>query len=141
MALKSPQNPAVVGSYKVRGFDGVAGPDNKVLRRTGQKDEDYSTSIANEVQDLSLGIRGMANLRDGNRKINSTGNHGDVDSIFNISANGNMAYGEVLNGTLTIVSVPTVIRSRRDPIDLEPKTVFSAITSEYVPAGVGEPIL
>jgi len=141
MALKSSQNPAVVGTYKVRGFDGVSGPDDKVLRKTGQKGEDYSTSIANEVYDLDLGIRGMAKLREGNRKISNTGYDGDIQGIFGVSINGTLAYAEIIDGALQLTDIPRKTGIRLDKIDFTPDTVFLALTSEYVPAGVGEPEL
>jgi hypothetical protein len=141
MALKSSQNAGVVRTYKVRGFDGVSGPDDKVLRKTGQKGEDYSTSIANEVYDLDLGVRGVAKLREGNRKISNTGYHADIQAIFGVSINGTLAYAEIFGGALQLTDLPRQHGPRVDEIGLTPATVFTSIVSEQPPVWVGEPEL
>jgi len=140
MSIKSPFNPQVVATYKIRGFDGVSGPENKVLRRPGQKNQDFSKSICNDIQDLQLGLKGSGQLRTGFRKIDSSGDLCDTQGIFGVCLSGNTSYGVVKGGNLTVIDATRSLTPRLDPFPLTPVTTFPTLSSsEQVPSRVGEP--
>lgn len=141
MSLKSTANPQVIAKFKVDRFDGVAGPEDRILIRKSEDGRIYSNSLANQIYDLDLKIKGRAELRPGCRKIYDVGYDDDVSGIFSISLNRKASYGVVIGGSLTIIDMIEDFGSRKDFIELDPATVFDTLTNEYVPASVGEPLL
>jgi len=125
MSQKPPLNPNKARVSKIRTFDGIGGAVTQVLKRTNERGNDISNSIANEVQDFDLGEKGSLILRDGKRKIDETGKDYDITSIFDLNIGGLLQYGLVFNGNLDLIEIPLPDTDAPDfappPLELTPE--------------------
>lgn len=138
MSFRPPGNPVKRQPARIRIFDGVSGPEDKVLRRTNDKGWELSATVANVVEDFHLGRKGTMRLRSGCRKINDTGKSTSIEAIFGISIVGVIAYAIIYNGTLEIIEMPQVLDERKSPIDLSPAKTFAAMANETITTWPGE---
>lgn len=138
MTFSPPGNPVKRQPARIRQFDGVSGPDDKVLRRKNEKGWDLSGNVANEVYDFSLGRRGVMRLRLGSRKINDTGKNKTIEGILPIRIAGNLSYGIIYNEILEIISMPTSLKKGVPVIDMTPAEIPPVISNEMITAFPGE---
>jgi len=124
MSFQSPTNPNKARVSRVRIFDGIGGPEVQVLKRTNERGNDISSTIANEVQDFDLGEKGSLILRPGMRKIDETGKAYDITSIFELNIGGLLQYGLVYDGAVELIEIPEPElpdAPQPFPFDLEPQ--------------------
>ena len=138
MSFTPSGNPVVRRPARLRTFEGVNGPEDKVLRKTNEKGWDLSLNVANILEDFNLGRRGVMRLRHGCRKIDDTGKTSTISGVVSVAVSTPPAYAIIYGGTLDLVSLPAKVSARVDPIDLDPSTTFAALTSERITTWPGE---
>jgi hypothetical protein len=122
----------------MRVFDGVAGPDDKVLRRTNDKGWDLSNTIANQVEDFMLGRKGVMRRRIGSRKILDTGRTNTITAILPIRCGGALAYGVISGGALDVITMPRSLKSRTSVVDMSPVQDFGTYKGAVITVFPGE---
>ena len=115
---------------KFREFDGIGGPQRQLLRRFNDRGWDISNSVANETVDLSLFQHGSMILRNGMRKISTSGESSTISEIFPVSVGNVLAYGVVVAGALTVITLPTD-NVRLNPLELSPGNTPAAVATVY----------
>lgn len=133
MSFKGPYNINVLKRYPVRMFDGIGGDSIEVLRRFTGQGYDISYTVSNEMQDFDLSKNGVAQMRDGCRKISHTGKAQAIDGLNFVKIGGILAYCIIFNGTLTLVDIPLTCRARNpDKLDFTPATTVTALASTRI---------
>lgn len=102
-----PKNPARISPSKVRWFDGLFGPADKVLRRWDeQRGYDISNSVANELADLDLTEAGTMRNKPGRAQAISGQQYSDsVEGIFAMNFSGMRHVGVISGGSLTVMEL------------------------------------
>jgi len=129
MSYRRPQNPVRIRPDKFRSFDGVGGPAIQVLQRFNERGWDISNTVCNEAADLNLHQSGSMILRDGSRKITSSGLGATVTNLFQVTVGNVLAYGVVVNGALSVITMPRMnVRDR--PFVMSPYEAIDATSRE-----------
>jgi hypothetical protein len=103
----SPNNPAKISPSKVRWFDGLFGPPDKVLRRWDERrGYDISNSVSNEMEDFDLTEAGTMKLKPGRTQAISGDEFEDsIDTVFPINFTGIRHVGLVAGGSLRVMEL------------------------------------
>lgn len=134
--FRAPGNPVKKSISKVHFFEGIGGPEGDVLRRTNSRGWDISNTVANIVQDLNLVQQGAMRLRDGTRKIDSTGLTAHVTALFPFRLGQRRAFAFVTNGALSVVDMPRWLDEPQEPFDFTPAPPAVTLVTEYPLADV-----
>lgn len=138
MTYSPPGNPVKQRASRVRNFDGVNGPEYKVLRRTNERGWDLSNHVANICEDFNLGRKGTMLSREGTRKVNDTGKSTTIEGILSMALVGNAAYALIYNSTMEVITMPRLTGPRLSPIELTPAKSFGTFSNSAVTTWPGE---
>jgi len=119
--FKRPGSPIKRSPYRIRQFDGIGGPEVQVLRRFNRQGHNISSSVCNDIQDLLLNERGTMMLRDGSVKMQETGFSASVTGIFQVTIGGELQWGFLNDGKLTLIGIQEPVvpgYQPPDPFDL-----------------------